>query len=86
MNQGGTAFFKCQVKRSRPAAKISWSLEGKNTVLTLNFRFVVLPSGTLEIRSVMASDAGVYVCKATNEMTGKSVRASAVLTVEPGKL
>lgn len=84
VNEGETAFFRCQSKRSRPPAKITWSMEGKNTDLTLNPRFVVLPSGILEIRSVMASDAGAYVCKATNEKRRKFSTAKAVLIVKRG--
>ena len=85
VNEGATAIFKCQLKRCRPPAKITWSIAGRNTDPTLNSRFVVLPSGVLEIQSVMRSDAGDYVCKATNEKTGKFVEDQANLTVNLGK-
>ena len=81
VSQSGTAFFECRIKRSRPEAKITWSKEGKNTDLTLNPRFVVFPSGTLEIGGVMQSDAGNYICKATNKELRRSVTAKATLTV-----
>lgn len=84
VSEGDTAWFKCELKRSRPAAKITWSKEGKNTDLSLNFRFVVFPSGILEILSVMPSDAGNYICKATNEELGKYITAKAKLTITPG--
>ena len=84
VSEGETALFECAIKRSRPEAKITWSKEGKNTDLTLNFRFVVFPSGTLEILSVMKSDAGNYICKATNEELGKSITAKATLTITQG--
>ena len=84
VGEGETALFECGIKRSRPEAKITWSKEGKNTDLTLNFRFVVFPSGTLEILSVISSDAGSYICKATNEEMRKSITAKATLTITPG--
>ena len=84
VNQGETALFECKIKRSRPNAKITWSKEGKNTDVTLNFRFSVFPSGFLEILGVMSSDAGSYICKATNEELGKSITAKATLTITPG--
>jgi hypothetical protein len=84
VSEGETALFECKIKRSRPEAKIKWSKEGKNTDLTLNFRFVIFPSGTLEILSVMQSDAGSYICKATNEEMGRSMTAKATLTITSG--
>lgn len=85
VREGDTVFFECKIKRSVPEAKITWSMEGRNTDLTLNFRFVVFPSGTLEILSVLKSDAGNYICKASNEKTGRtSVATTSTLTVTPG--
>ena len=84
VSEGETALFECAIKRSRPEATITWSKEGKNTDLTLNFRFVVFPSGTLEILSVMKSDGGSYICKATNKDLGKSITAKATLTITAG--
>ena len=84
VSESETALFKCKIKRSRPNAKITWSKEGKNTDLTLNSRFVVFPSGSLEILGVMSSDGGNYICKATNEELGRSITAKATLTVTPG--
>lgn len=84
VNEGETAMFQCEVKRSRPDAKITWTKEGKNTDLTMNFRFVVYPSGTLEILSVLKSDEGNYICTANNDVVGKTLTAKAALTIKQG--
>lgn len=85
LNEDETAFFECKIKRSHPEAKVTWKKVGKNTDLALNFRFVVFPSGILEILSVMASDAGTYECEVTNEvLTTKHPKARAELKINAG--
>ncbi|NP_001164715.1 protogenin precursor [Saccoglossus kowalevskii] len=75
---GGVARFECHVD-SLPPAVISW--EKDKDPIPSNNRFVVLPSGVLQIHNIQESDAANYRCIAVN-IANKRRSAEAPLTVQ----
>ncbi|XP_006812053.1 protogenin A-like [Saccoglossus kowalevskii] len=74
----GVARFRCYLD-SIPQADISW--EKDRLPIPFNNRFVVLPSGVLQIHDIQESDAANYRCIAVN-IANKRRSAEAPLTVQ----
>ncbi|GIY01936.1 hypothetical protein CDAR_81432 [Caerostris darwini] len=59
-----TVYFPCSV-HAMPPAKISW-LKNQQPIILDETRMTILPSGALELDSVVSSDEGTYQCVAAN--------------------
>ncbi|XP_013386337.1 protogenin B-like [Lingula anatina] len=80
VHRGGAARMSCAVKESLPLPHYSWLKN--NQTLTQDSRLVMLPSGVLQINQVQDSDAGQYVCMASN-VAGERLSEPAALRVLP---
>ncbi|CAG5126024.1 unnamed protein product, partial [Candidula unifasciata] len=76
---GGEAVFECSTAGT-PEPEIKWYKDGRVLIATEGVRMTTEGNRhRLELRSVLRSDQGEYVCKATNLAGTKS--CGAVLTV-----
>lgn len=75
-----TILFNCRAS-GFPRPKITWSLRGQ--LITSTQRYNLLPSGDLEISSLKVSDAGVYTCRAENNIGSVVHRAALSVQAPP---
>ena len=82
--RGQVAFFRCSVEGAQPRPLITWYKDSAN-LNTEGARFHVSDvTGTLFIRGVLESDAGLYHCTASNGAgTIRSTQAILTLTAPP---
>lgn len=64
VEKGGNAYFYCQIQ-AIPSANITWQLNNKDLPQNSS-RYLLLPSGAIQIIGVTEFDAGNYRCVATN--------------------
>uniref|UniRef100_A0A8C4SLX4 Cell adhesion molecule-related/down-regulated by oncogenes n=1 Tax=Erpetoichthys calabaricus TaxID=27687 RepID=A0A8C4SLX4_ERPCA len=68
VEEGGTARIGCHLPHSVPAAQARFRFRGKWLEPEAD-KYIILPSGSLQILSVSSQDQGVYKCGAFNSVT-----------------
>uniref|UniRef100_A0A8C2Y7N1 Cell adhesion associated, onco regulated n=1 Tax=Coturnix japonica TaxID=93934 RepID=A0A8C2Y7N1_COTJA len=66
--EGGTALISCTVPHSNPRAQIRFRVRGKWLLRSAD-KYLILPSGNLQILNVSMEDRGSYRCAAYNPVT-----------------
>ncbi|XP_072211093.1 cell adhesion molecule-related/down-regulated by oncogenes [Excalfactoria chinensis] len=66
--EGGTALISCAVPKSNPRAQIRFRVRGKWLLRSAD-KYLILPSGNLQILNVSMEDRGSYRCAAYNPVT-----------------
>ncbi|NWW99036.1 CDON protein, partial [Caloenas nicobarica] len=67
--EGGTALIGCNVPESHPKAQVRFQMRGKWLEKSTD-KYLILPSGNLQILNVSLEDEGSYKCAAYNPVTG----------------
>ncbi|OPJ67446.1 cell adhesion molecule-related/down-regulated by oncogenes [Patagioenas fasciata monilis] len=67
--EGGTALVGCDVPESHPKAQVRFQIRGKWLEKSTD-KYLILPSGNLQILNVSLEDEGSYKCAAYNPVTG----------------
>ncbi|NWQ82846.1 CDON protein, partial [Columbina picui] len=67
--EGGTALIGCDVPESHPKAQLRFQVRGKWLEKSSD-KYLILPSGNLQILNVSLEDEGSYKCAAYNPVTG----------------
>ncbi|XP_069115040.1 basement membrane-specific heparan sulfate proteoglycan core protein-like isoform X2 [Argopecten irradians] len=75
---GGSALFQCRVMDGDPPPTITWSRAGGEALITETTE--LMENGVIMFKQVTGSEAGEYICTATNDMG--SVSGTAVLIIQ----
>ncbi|KAK2517815.1 Cdon [Columba livia] len=67
--EGGTALIGCDVPESHPKAQVRFQIRGKWLEKSTD-KYLILPSGNLQILNVSLEDERSYKCAAYNPVTG----------------
>ncbi|NXJ85836.1 CDON protein, partial [Trogon melanurus] len=66
--EGGSAFFGCETPESNPKAQVRFQVRGEWLERSTD-KYLILPSGNLQILNVSLEDEGSYKCAAYNPVT-----------------
>ncbi|XP_053547376.1 cell adhesion molecule-related/down-regulated by oncogenes [Bombina bombina] len=80
---GSSAFINCHIPHSNPKARVRYRVRNLFWLEESTDKFIILPSGNLQIVNVSSNDQGTYKCEAINPLTHTGRKTQHRLTVRP---
>ncbi|KAM4650640.1 cell adhesion molecule-related/down-regulated by oncogenes isoform 1-T2 [Discoglossus pictus] len=80
--EGSSVFINCKIPDSNPKARARYRVRSLYWLEKSTDKYIILPSGNLQILNVSANDQGTYKCEVSNPLTHTVRKVQRKLTVK----